>query len=87
MSPALIAVLPFLGALLPGLLVRSGRGVAACACALFTLTALIGLCLHAPAVLAGEVVARASNAVGAATHSAPVVTLRPGAVEKRNVCS
>ena len=57
MSPALIAALPFLGALVPGLLVRSGRGVAACACALFTLTALIGLCLHAPAVLAGEVVA------------------------------
>lgn len=57
MSPALIAVLPFLGALLPGLLVRSGRGVAAVACGVVTLTALVGLGLHAPAVVAGEVVA------------------------------
>ena len=29
MSPALIAVLPFLGALLPGLLARRGRGTIA----------------------------------------------------------
>lgn len=57
MSPALIALLPFFGALLPGLLNRSGRGVAATACGAVTLLALIGLCLHIPAVLAGQAVA------------------------------
>ncbi|HMQ40849.1 MAG TPA: monovalent cation/H+ antiporter subunit A [Paracoccus sp. (in: a-proteobacteria)] len=56
MSPALIAVLPFLGALLPGLLIRSGRNVAASACATATALALIGLCLHIPTVMAGGVV-------------------------------
>ena len=56
MSPALIAALPFLGALLPGLLIRSGRGVAAMASASATLVALIGLILHIPAVLSGAVV-------------------------------
>ena len=56
MSPALIAALPFLGALLPGLLIRSGRNVAACACATASALALIGLCLHIPTVLAGGVV-------------------------------
>jgi len=54
MSPALIALLPFLGALLPGLMVRAGRDVAAIACGTVTLIALIGLALHAPAVLRGE---------------------------------
>ena len=43
MSPALIAALPFLGALLPGLLIRSGRNVAASACGTASLLALIGL--------------------------------------------
>ncbi|MDO5641545.1 MAG: monovalent cation/H+ antiporter subunit A [Paracoccus sp. (in: a-proteobacteria)] len=56
MSPALIAALPFLGALLPGLLIRAGRNVAASACATATALALIGLCLHIPEVLAGGVV-------------------------------
>ncbi|WP_312524772.1 monovalent cation/H+ antiporter subunit A [Paracoccus sp. (in: a-proteobacteria)] len=56
MSPALIALLPFFGALLPGLLIRSGRDIAAIACGLVTLTALIGLCLHIPAVLGGGAV-------------------------------
>ena len=56
MSLALIAALPFLGALLPGLLIRSGRGVAAMASASATLVALIGLVLHIPAVLSGAVV-------------------------------
>ncbi len=56
MSPALIAMLPFLGALFPGLLVRSGRGVAAQACGTATLLALIGLCLNIPAVMRGEVI-------------------------------
>ena len=57
MSPALIALLPFLGALLPGLMVRAGRDAAAAACATATGLALLGLCLHIPAVLAGEVIA------------------------------
>ncbi|WP_134678442.1 monovalent cation/H+ antiporter subunit A [Paracoccus ravus] len=56
MSPALIAALPFVGALLPGLLIRSGRDVAAMSCAAATFVALLGLCLHIPEVMAGEVV-------------------------------
>ncbi|TWI34402.1 monovalent cation/H+ antiporter subunit A [Paracoccus sulfuroxidans] len=55
MSIALIALMPFIGALFPGLLIRSGRDVAALACGTATLIALIGLVIHAPAVLAGEV--------------------------------
>lgn len=59
MSPALIALLPFIGALLPGLLVRSGRSVAATASGTTTLIALLGLLLHIPAVMRGEeIVAR-----------------------------
>ncbi|MTH77701.1 monovalent cation/H+ antiporter subunit A [Paracoccus aestuariivivens] len=56
MSPALIAALPFIGALLPGLLIRSGRDVAAMCCGTATFVALLGLCLHIPAVMAGEVI-------------------------------
>ncbi|MBU3030048.1 monovalent cation/H+ antiporter subunit A [Paracoccus marinaquae] len=56
MSPALIALLPFIGALLPGLLIRSGRTVAAAACGTTTLVALLGLLLHIPAILRGEVI-------------------------------
>lgn len=56
MSPALIALLPFIGALLPGLLIRSGRMVAATACGTTTLIALLGLGLHIPAILRGEVI-------------------------------
>ena len=56
MSPALIAVLPFIGALLPGLLIRSGRDVAAISCGAATFIALLGLCLHIPAIMAGEVI-------------------------------
>ncbi|MDB6176433.1 monovalent cation/H+ antiporter subunit A [Paracoccus sp. Z330] len=55
MSPALIALLPFIGALLPGLLIRSGRTVAATACGTTTFVALLGLLLHIPAILRGEV--------------------------------
>jgi len=52
----LIALLPFLGALLPGLMNSAGRS--ACAGVTFTVTAvtLIGLLTNAPAVLAGDVV-------------------------------
>ena len=59
MSPALIALLPFIGALLPALLIRSGRNVAAMTCGTTTALALIGLCLHIPAIQRGEVVATA----------------------------
>ncbi|MFD1794996.1 monovalent cation/H+ antiporter subunit A [Paracoccus aurantiacus] len=61
MSPALIAALPFLGALLPGLLIRSGRNVAAISCGTMSLLALIGLCLHIPEVMAGGVVTASFN--------------------------
>ena len=55
MSLALIAALPFLGALLPGLMIRAGRN--SCATITFSVTglALIGLLMNAPAVLRGEV--------------------------------
>jgi multicomponent K+:H+ antiporter subunit A len=53
MSPALIAALPFLGALLPGLAARLGRGPAALAAGAVTALALAGLLSHAPAILAG----------------------------------
>lgn len=56
MSPALIAVLPFLGALLPGLMVRSGRSAAAIACGTVTAIALLGLVLHVPAIVGGGIV-------------------------------
>ncbi|MFQ6551739.1 monovalent cation/H+ antiporter subunit A [Aestuariibius insulae] len=56
MSLFLIVALPFLGALLPGLMNSAGRQ--ACAGVTFTVTlaASIGLLSHLPAVLAGEVV-------------------------------
>ena len=56
MSLFLIALLPFLGALLPGLMNSAGRS--ACAGVTFTVTAatLIGLLTNAPAVLSGGVV-------------------------------
>ena len=56
MSLALIAALPFIGALLPGLMIRAGRNVCATVTGSVTLLALIGVLLHAPAVLRGEVV-------------------------------
>ena len=56
MSLALIAALPFLGALLPGLMIRAGRTPCAIAAGSMTLLALIGLLLHLPDVMAGQVV-------------------------------
>ena len=55
MSLFLIVLLPFLGALLPGLFIKAGRQ--ACFTATITVTALafIGLMTHLPAVLRGEV--------------------------------
>jgi multicomponent K+:H+ antiporter subunit A len=52
----LIALLPFLGALLPGLLIRAGRNSCAWSAAVTTATALAGLLSHAPAVMSGGVV-------------------------------
>ena len=56
MSLFLIAALPFLGAVFPALLIRAGRNAAAASTGSVTLLALIGLLLHAPAVLRGETV-------------------------------
>jgi multicomponent K+:H+ antiporter subunit A len=56
MTPALIVALPFIGALAPGILIRSGRSVAALGAAVAMAIALIGVLTHLPAVLAGEVV-------------------------------
>ncbi|MCQ0094062.1 monovalent cation/H+ antiporter subunit A [Roseovarius sp. M141] len=56
MSLFLVALLPFLGALLPGLMNSAGRQACAGVTGAVTLTALIGLLTNAPAVFAGEVV-------------------------------
>lgn len=51
-----IVLLPLLGALLPGLLIRAGRNSCAWSAAAVTATALAGLLSHAPAVMSGNVV-------------------------------
>jgi len=56
MSLALIAALPFLGALLPGLMIRAGRNACATVTGSFTALALLGVLLHLPAVMRGEVI-------------------------------
>ncbi|WP_128515277.1 monovalent cation/H+ antiporter subunit A [Tabrizicola thermarum] len=56
MSLALIVALPFLGALLPGLMIRAGRNAAATTTGAVTAVAFLLLLSHAPAVLRGEVV-------------------------------
>ncbi len=56
MSLFLIVALPFLGALLPGLMNAAGRTACAGVTFTFSLAAFIGLLSHAPAVFAGEVV-------------------------------
>ena len=56
MTLALIAALPFLGAFLPGLMIRAGRDACAALTGSVTLLALALLALQAPAVLQGEVV-------------------------------
>ncbi|SFH07886.1 multisubunit potassium/proton antiporter, PhaA subunit (TC 2.A.63.1.1)/multisubunit potassium/proton antiporter, PhaB subunit (TC 2.A.63.1.1) [Palleronia marisminoris] len=56
MSLVLIVLTPFLGALLPGLMVRTGRQTCAVVTLGVTLTALVGLISQAPAVLGGETV-------------------------------
>jgi multicomponent K+:H+ antiporter subunit A len=52
----LIAALPFMGAILPALLIRAGRNAAAGTAGGVTLLALLGLLINAPAVLRGEVI-------------------------------
>jgi len=56
MSLALIAALPFLGALLPGLMIRAGRDACAAMTGAVTLLALVLLAVNAPTVLAGGIV-------------------------------
>ena len=56
MALALIAALPFFGALFPGLMIRAGKNACAAMAGAFTLLALVLLASLAPAVLAGEVV-------------------------------
>jgi multicomponent K+:H+ antiporter subunit A len=52
----IIAILPFLGALVPGLMIRAGRTACATFTAVPTLLALVMLAILAPAVMRGEVV-------------------------------
>ena len=56
MSLFLIVALPFLGALLPGLMIQAGRQACGMATLFVTLSALIGLLTHLPAVMDGQVV-------------------------------
>ncbi|MEX3315010.1 monovalent cation/H+ antiporter subunit A [Sulfitobacter sp. PS-8MA] len=56
MSLFLIVALPFLGALLPGLMNSAGRQACAGVTFMVSLAALVGLLTHLPAVLAGELV-------------------------------
>ncbi|WP_435259900.1 monovalent cation/H+ antiporter subunit A [Thioclava sp. FR2] len=56
MSLALIAALPFIGALLPGLMIRAGKNACAFVTGSVTALALLMLGLNAPRVLNGEVI-------------------------------
>jgi len=56
MSLFLIVALPFLGALLPGLMIRAGRQACASTTFFVTFLALLGLFTHLPAVASGQVV-------------------------------
>jgi multicomponent K+:H+ antiporter subunit A len=55
-SLVLIVALPFLGALLPGLMNSAGRAACAGVTFMVSLLAFIGLLTHLPAVMAGELV-------------------------------
>jgi multicomponent K+:H+ antiporter subunit A len=56
MRLALIVLLPFLGAILPPLMIRAGRNTCALVTGSVTLSALVLLLVQAPAVFRGEVV-------------------------------
>ncbi len=58
MSLILLVCLPFLGAVLPGLVHRAGRGAQALATGLTTAIALAGLLALAPAVLHGDILSQ-----------------------------
>ncbi|HCW65815.1 MAG TPA: monovalent cation/H+ antiporter subunit A, partial [Thalassospira lucentensis] len=55
MSLTLIVLLPFIGAVLPAIMIRAGRNACATATGSITLLALILLMAKAPAVISGEV--------------------------------
>lgn len=57
MSLMLIALLPFIGSVLPPLLIRAGRNAAAWSAGGTTLLALVGLLTYAPEVMSGQVIA------------------------------
>lgn len=61
MSLFLIVALPFLGALLPGLMNAAGRQAVGGVTFTVTLTAFVGLLTNLPSVLAGEVVQTGFN--------------------------
>ncbi|MEM9228562.1 MAG: monovalent cation/H+ antiporter subunit A [Pseudomonadota bacterium] len=61
MSLFLIVALPFIGALLPGLMIQAGRHACYMATLLVTAVASIGLVSHAPAVFRGETVVARLN--------------------------
>jgi multicomponent K+:H+ antiporter subunit A len=56
LSLILIVLVPFLGALLPGLLIRAGRDTCTWSAVAVTTTALLGLLVHAPVIFSGGVV-------------------------------
>ncbi|MBY6090434.1 monovalent cation/H+ antiporter subunit A [Pseudooceanicola sp. 502str34] len=56
MSLFLIVALPFLGALLPGLMIEAGRRACGLTAFFISLTAFVGLMTHVPAVMSGEVI-------------------------------
>ncbi|AWI85312.1 monovalent cation/H+ antiporter subunit A [Alloyangia pacifica] len=56
MSLFIIALLPFLGALLPGLMIQAGRRACGMTTLFVTFAALLGLVTHLPAIWAGETV-------------------------------
>jgi len=53
---ALVAILPFLGALVPGIMIRAGRNACASFTAVPTVLALLLLATQAPAVMRGDMV-------------------------------
>ncbi len=61
MSLALIVLLPFIGALFPGLMIRAGRNACATSTFAFSLLAFALLLAHAPAVFRGETVTASWN--------------------------
>ena len=61
MSLALIAALPFLGALTPALTQRFGRSIATLTVALFTAAALARILNHLPAIIVGDTVTTQIN--------------------------